>query len=52
MIEFNLNQEFEDLVNQTIGDQQTIVMEEKNNMTNIDESAKNRDSFQDNNAIK
>ena len=52
MIEFNLNQEFEDLVNQRIGDQQTIVMEEKNNMTNIDESAKSRDFFQDNNAIK
>ena len=52
MIEFNLNQDFENLVNQTIGDQQTIVMKKKNNMTNIDESAKSRDFFQDNNGIK
>ena len=52
MTEFSQNPEFENLVKQTIGEQQTTVIDEKSNVTSMDESAKNRDFFQDNNPIK
>ena len=52
MREFSQNPEFENLVKQTIGDQQTTVIDEKSNVTSMNESAKNRDFFQDNNPIK
>ena len=50
MTEFSLNKEFRNLIKQTIGDQYLIEVE-KNNATVMDESAKNRNFFQDNNTI-
>ena len=53
MTEFSLNQEFENLVKQTVSEQeQMTAIERRSNMKDNGESAKNRDFFQDNNAIK
>ena len=53
MTEFSLNKEFENLVRQTVDEQEkATVIEEGKNVADNDESAKNRDLFQDNNAIK
>ena len=53
MTEFSLNQEFENLVKQTVSEQeQMTAIEGRSNMTDNGESAKNRDFFQDNNAVK
>ena len=51
--EFSLNKEFENLVRQMVDEQeQATVIEEGKNVADNDESAKKRDFFQDNNAIK
>ena len=53
MTEFSVNKEFENLVRQTVGEQeQMTVIEEGKKVTKNNESAKNRDFFQNNNAIK
>ena len=50
MSEFSLNKELENLIKQTIGDQH-LTETEKNNTTIMEESAKNRNFFQNKNAI-
>ena len=53
MAEFSLNQEFENIVKQTVSEQeQMTAIEGRSNMTDNGELTKNRDFFQDNNAIK
>ena len=53
MAEFSLNQEFENIVKQTVSEQeQMTAIEGRSNMTDNGELAKNQDFFQDNNAIK
>ena len=53
MTEFSLNQEFENIVKQTVSEQeQMTAIEGRSNMTDNGELTKNRDFFQDNNAIK
>ena len=51
MTEFSLNKEFENLIKQIIGSHHLTEIE-KNKVTTMDESSRNQDFFQDNNAIK